>query len=175
MKPTMHNDCRPAALGMWLLSLLVLGACPGSRGVAPAEPASPSAAELTPAEVVSAAAGLVEQYRQAYEVRSVDALAPLYLHDVDLAVVHQGRTFLGWSAVEHYLRETFTTAVEVRVRLGDVTVVALGGGGAAVTATMARSVSTGTTTVEERGTLSLSLRSEGERWVIVGEHFSYVR
>jgi hypothetical protein len=158
---------------MWLVSLFLLGACAGGSRQ-PMVPAEARDAALTPEEVVSAATRLVEQYRQGYEVRSVEAIEPLYLRAVDLVVVHQGRALLGWSALEQHLTEFFAGATEVHVRLTDVSVLALGTGGASVTATMTRSVAAGQTSVQEQGTLTLALRAEGDRWVIVGEHFSYV-
>src|SRR5689334_19184687 len=78
---------------------LALSACPRSGGdTTPARPA-------TPKEVVAAARATVEQWRQAYEVRSFDALAKLYAHDLDLVVVQDGVPLIGWQSVEGMLKD----------------------------------------------------------------------
>jgi hypothetical protein len=115
----------------------------------------------------------VEQYRQAYEVRSLDALTQLYSHGLDVAVVHQGRGHHGWTAVSKYLSELIGHAAEIHIKISEVNVSSLGPGGAAVSAQLAREISDGVTTIVEEGRLTLALRLENERWVIVSEHFSY--
>ena len=47
--------------------------------------------------VAIATRGAIEQWRQAYEVRSVDALEQLYAHDADIVVVSDGVTLIGWT------------------------------------------------------------------------------
>ena len=64
---------------------LVIAGCPAPK---PSE--TTPAAFATPKEVVAAAKGVIEQWRQAYEVKSFDALAKLYSHDIDLVVVQDG-------------------------------------------------------------------------------------
>ncbi len=151
------------------LAILVAG-CPkgGSQ-----EPVAPSA--VTPKEVVTAVKATVEQWRQGYEVRSVETLAKLYAHDVDVVVVQEGQTMIGWSSVEAYLKDRIARAGQIHIRLKDVSVVALGLEAASVTATMTRELSEGTTTVTENGTLTLVVRRTADGWVISSEHYSYKR
>ncbi|MCA9675004.1 MAG: nuclear transport factor 2 family protein [Kofleriaceae bacterium] len=162
-----------------ILALVVVGmtttGC-GGKGAAAADTTAVPASR-TPAEVVDAGQRTVEQWRQAYEVHSVDALAPLYLQDLDVAVADQGRLQRGWTAVETYLSTRVNAAKEIHITLDDLQVTALGPGAASVLATMTRETSDGVTTVTERGVLTLALRAEpdaeGGHWVIVTEHYSY--
>lgn len=151
------------------LAILVAG-CPKGG---PQEPVSPSA--VTPKEVVSAVKATVEQWRQGYEVRSVDTLVKLYAHDLDVVVVQEGQTMIGWSSVEAYLKDRIARAGQIHIRLKDVSVIALGLEAASVTATMTRELTDGTTTVTENGTLTLVVRRTVEGWVISSEHYSYKR
>ncbi len=156
---------------LWL-AVAVAGMCAcGGGAKAPAKPEP--AKVVTPEDVVQAANGTVEKYRQAYQVRSVDALAELYSQTVDLVLVHQGQAHHGWNGVAEYLRGLLAGASEVRVKISAVAVTAVGDQGAAVSAEMVRAVSDGVTTVEEKGVLTLTIRRESDRWVIVQEHFSY--
>ncbi|MDB4952456.1 MAG: hypothetical protein JWO36_25 [Myxococcales bacterium] len=129
----------------------------------------------TPKEVVAAARATIEQWRQAYEVRSFDALAKLYTHDLDTVVVQDGQTMIGWSSVEAMLRDRLSRAKTIHVRLKDIQVTSLAPDAAFAVATMTREVSDGTTSVGENGALTLVLRKDGEVWHIVGEHYSYKR
>jgi len=114
---------------------------------------------------------VVEQWRQAYEVRSLEAISGLYSHD-DVVRIQQGRLVQGWREVENQLHGELTRAASIYVRLKDIQVVALGGAGVAVTAGMAKEASDGVTTVTENGVLSLVLRRD-DSWRIVSEHYSY--
>jgi ketosteroid isomerase-like protein len=151
------------------LAILVAG-CPkgGSQ-----DPVSPSAA--TPKEVVTAVKATVEQWRQGYEVRSVDTLAKLYAHDLDVVVVQEGATMIGWSSVEAYLKDRIARAGQIHIRLKDISVIALGLEAASVVATMTRELTDGTTTITENGTLTLVVRRTADGWVISSEHYSYKR
>jgi ketosteroid isomerase-like protein len=153
-----------------LAIVLGIAGCPRPK---PAE--TTPAASATPKEVVAAAKGVIEQWRQAYEVKSFDALAKLYVHDLDLVVVQDGLPLMGWSTVEPVLRERLTKAKEIHVRLKGVTVASLGPTGAAALATMTREISDGVTTVTENGALTLVLRRGGDGWQIVQEHYSFKR
>lgn len=153
-----------------LALVLAAAGCPATR---PAE--TTPAASLAPKDVVAAAKGTIEQWRQAYEVRSFDALAKLYAHESDLVVVQDGTPLLGWSTVEPALRERLGKAKEIHVRLKDVTVASLGPSAAAALATMTREISDGVTTVTENGALTLVLRRGGDGWQIVQEHYSFKR
>jgi ketosteroid isomerase-like protein len=169
---------RPAAASFAALLLSLglavgLGGCRhGSRAVGAPAAAAESA---TPEDVVAAGKRVVEQYRQAYEVKSMDALVPLYSQGLDVVLVQQGKALFGWSAVEARLKETVEGASAIHIRLGDVAVAALGSDAASVTAAMTREISEGSTTVQESGLLTLALHRDGERWLIVAEHYSFAR
>jgi ketosteroid isomerase-like protein len=149
------------------VTLLGLVGCP--RPQAPVEAPEPA----TPDEVVRAATGLLEQYRQAYQVRSFDALAPLYDQTLDVAVTHQGKSYTGWSEVESHLNAVLGASAQVHITFENPSVVALGPGGAAVTTRTRREISDGVSAVVEEGLMTLAMRRDGDRWVIVKEHFSY--
>src|SRR5438093_8467092 len=102
-----------------LLAALLVG-CPHPK---PEETAPRKSA--TQNEVVAAVRCAIEQWRQAYEVRSMDALAKLYAHDLDVVVVQNGVPVVGWSAVEAMLRDRLAHAKEIHVRLKDVQVASL--------------------------------------------------
>ncbi|MBL0215740.1 MAG: nuclear transport factor 2 family protein [Myxococcales bacterium] len=88
--------------------------------------------------MVTAVKATIEQWRQGYEVRSVDALAKLYARDLDVVVVQEGQTMIGWSSVEAYLKDRIARAGQIHIRLKDVQVVALGLEAAYAVATMTR-------------------------------------
>lgn len=150
------------------VAILVAGCPGGSRG-----PTSPSA--TTPKEVVTAVKATIEQWRQGYEVRSVDALAKLYAHDLDTVVVQEGLTMIGWSSVEAYLKDRIARAGAIHIRLKDIQVVSLGLEAASAVATMTRELTNENTTVTETGTLSLVLRHTPDGWLISLEHYSFKR
>jgi ketosteroid isomerase-like protein len=147
----------------------LLAACPASQK----RPVGPPPAPPTPAEVTSAVSARVEQYRQAWEVRSIDALEPLYAHDPALTVTAQGRTQKGWSAVHDATAAFLADCQSYKARFTEVTVTALGDGGALATMTLHRSYGDGVKTVDETGTLMLVFRRQGSEWLIIAEHFSY--
>ena len=132
-------------------------------------------ADSTPQEVVAAGKATVEQWRQAYEVRSFDALAKLYVHDPDTVVVVDGLPLIGWPTIEPMLKDKLTHAKEIHVRIKDVRVISLAGTVAGAVATMTREVSDGVTTVTENGALTLVLRKSADGWQIITEHYSYKR
>jgi ketosteroid isomerase-like protein len=146
-----------------------LAAACAHGGPAPA----PAPAAAAPKDVVAAVRSVLEQWRQAYEVRSEDALAKLYAHDPALVVVLEGTPLVGWPAVEAALKDRVARADEIHVRLADVRVVDLAPTAAVVTAGLTREVKAGATTVTERGTLTLALRKDADAWLIVAEHYSY--
>jgi len=139
----------------------------------PPRPAAPVAA--APTELVAAVKGTIEQWRQAYEVRSMEALARLYIHEPGLAVIQDGALQLGWVAVESALRSRLARATEIRVRIKDLQVAALGAGAAVAIAAMTRESTDGATTVREAGVVTLVLREDPEGWAIASEHYSYRR
>ncbi|HUS30731.1 MAG TPA: nuclear transport factor 2 family protein [Kofleriaceae bacterium] len=147
---------------------LALAGCP--RGSAPT-PTHPS----TPKETVAGARATVEQWRQAYQVKSFDALAKLYVQSLELVVVQDGSPLVGWTSVEGMLKDRFARYKDVQIRLKDIQVVALDGTSAVATASMTRELGDGVTTITESGALTVVLRKEGDLWLIVAEHYSYKR
>ncbi len=159
------------ALAVVALALGCAGGGGGSR-----DPEVPGVAAATPKEVVAAARAVLEQWRQAQEVKSFELLAKLYVHDQDVVVVQEGSPLMGWSSVEAMLQDRMTTATAIHVRLKDVQVASLAPSVASALATMTREVSSGATTVTETGTVTLVLRraeAAGAPWLIVAEHYSY--
>ena len=148
---------------------LALAGCP--RGGSSTTPAR----VLTPKEVVAGARATVEQWRQAYEVRSLDGLAKLYAQNIDLVVVEGGTPYVGWSSVENMLKDRIARYKEVHVRLKDIQVQSLNDNSAVATAVMTRELGDGTTSVSEQGALTVVLRRDADAWLIVTEHYSYKR
>jgi ketosteroid isomerase-like protein len=152
-----------------LVAVLVMTGCP--RGGGDTTPARPA----TPTEVVASARATIEQWRQGYEVRSVEALEKLYAHNIDLVVVHDGVPLVGWSSVEGMLKDRLARSKKIHVRLKDIQVQSIGPTAAVVTAVMTRELGDEVTTVTEFGALTVVLRREGEAWLIVSEHYSSKR
>jgi ketosteroid isomerase-like protein len=148
---------------------LALGGCP--RGGGDTTPAR----VLTPKEVVSAARATVEQWRQAYEVKSLESLSKLYAQNIDLVVVQEGLPLVGWSSVEGMLKDRLARYKEIHVRLKDIQVQSLATNAAVATAAMSRELGDGVTTITEFGALTIVLRKDGEQWLIVSEHYSFKR
>lgn len=151
-----------------LLVVLLVAGCPRGGARSPAPPP-------TPKSVVTSARGAIEQWRQAYEVRSFDALAKLYAHDPELVVIQDGVPMIGWSSVENLLEDRLARFKDIRVRLKDVHVRSLAPDAAVATAVMSRELSDGVTTINESGALTIVLSKTGDAWRIVTEHYSYKR
>lgn len=147
--------------------------CACARPAPTPTPPVPPPPAPTPEAVVVEVGQAVEKYRQAFEVRSLDALAALYSQTEDLVVVAQGREWRGWSAVQSRLASFLADTQKVRLRLDQVQVVALGDGGAAAHARAHRQYGDGVATIEERGFLTLVFRRHPDGWKIVSEHYSY--
>ena len=144
-----------------------MAGCPRSGGdTTPARP-------LTPKEVVAGARATIEQWRQAYQVRSFEALEKLYAHDVNLVVVQNGQQLVGWTSVEAMMKDRIERFPKITIRLKDIQVASLGPTAATATARMAREVGDEVTTVTESGALTVVLRKEADTWVIVAEHYSH--
>ena len=124
---------------------------------------------------MAAAKATIEQWRQAYEIRSVEALSQLYARNVDLVVVQEGTTFLGWSSVESMLKDRIARTGAIVIRLKDMQVSSLSPDVAFAFATMTRELTFEATTVTEGGTLTLVLRKHDGKWLITSEHYSYKR
>lgn len=130
----------------------------------------------TPREVTVATRGAIEQWRQAYEIRSIDALEKLYSHDADIVLVNDGVTLIGWSSVGGMLKDRVARAKEIHIRLKEIQVTSVAPTAAFGVATMTRELSDGVTTVTEYGSLTLVFRKDPNAgWLIVGEHYSYKR
>ena len=65
----------------------------------------------------------LELHRQGYEVRSLDALAPLYAHNDELVLTHQGRVFKGWDKAQELITGFVTTAQTCKLRVADLKIV----------------------------------------------------
>jgi ketosteroid isomerase-like protein len=165
------SSLQRAVASMALVAIVALGCACGHGGHPPAQPAH----EAAPAEVVTMAKATVEQWRQGYELRGIDALAKLYAHTPETVLVLDGMPVVGWPAIEQLVTAKLAHAKEVHVRLKDVAVVAYAPTVAGVTATMTREIGDGVTTVTENGALSLVLVRDAEGWKIVAEHYSYRR
>jgi uncharacterized protein (TIGR02246 family) len=153
-----------------LVAVVLLAAgCPrGGRDTTPTRPA-------TPKEVVAGARATIEQWRQAYQVRSFEALARIYAHELELVVVQDGQPLVGWSSVEAMIKDRLERFPNITIRLKDIQVASLGAEAAVATAAMTRELGDDVTTVTEAGALTVVLRKEEEHWVIVAEHYSYRR
>lgn len=167
---------KPIAVAGFAL-LVVLAGLAGAG--CPPKPAAPAVAQAP--DLVGEVERAVEQWRQAYEARSIDVLARLYFHgahgahEPGLILVEDSTRLVGWAAIEPVLRARLASATAVHVRLADLHVVALGADAAVASAKMTREATEGATTVTEQGLLTLALRRNGETWVIAGEHYSYRR
>lgn len=151
---------------------LALAAALAAAGCTP-KPAAQAAAP--PLGLVDGVTGAIEQWRQAYEIRSMDALARLYSHGPGLTIVQDGALQLGWAAIEPALRGRLARATAIHVRIAELQVVPLGGDAALASAAMTRESTDGMTTVTENGIVTLALRKDDTGWVIAGEHYSYKR
>ena len=156
---------------MWratLLAFALAGAACGGGGGGKGAPTTPGA--IDPFSAVGRA---VEQWRQGWEVRSMDALAPLYRHDDHTVVVYQGQAHVGWPQAETYLRSVVDGAREVHLTVSDGQVAALGDSGATYAARLTREISDGAVAVSDTGFLTLTFARSGAAWEIVAEHYSY--
>jgi len=163
-------------------SVIALSAVVGlmSSSACRAGAAAPRAAAraTTSTQLQAAARASLETWRQAYEVRSLEALGNLYTHDPSLVVVHQGTANFGWPSVEAMLRDRVARSSSIRLRIKDVQVETLGPDTVSALATLTREVTEGATTAVETGTLTLILWREpgaAGRWLITLEHYSYGR
>jgi ketosteroid isomerase-like protein len=153
----------------FLVVALAIAGCP--RGGSDTTPSRLA----TPKEVVAGARAAIEQWRQAYEVRSIEALEKLYAHNLDVVVVQDGLPIVGWTSVDGMLRDRIARYKKITIRLKDIQVQSLGDTSAVATAAMTREQGDEITTVTEYGALTIVLRKDGDRWLIVTEHYSYKR
>jgi ketosteroid isomerase-like protein len=151
----------------------VAGACGGSAEPHASTPAAPQTAAPAPGGAAEAARAVLEQYRQAHEVRSVEALDPLYLPGPELVRVWQGQRTAGWDTARAELGALFNRSRSVKLRVDQVVVHELGADGVVLVADASRTVADGVTSVRVDGVLTLILRRQDQRWLIVSEHFSY--
>src|SRR5689334_23178311 len=102
------------------LVVLALAGCPHSKSDAtPPRPA-------TPKEVIAAGRATIEQWRQAYQVRSLETLSKLYAHDNDVVVVQDGQQLVGWTSVESAIKDQLERHTKIVIRLKDMQVTGLG-------------------------------------------------
>lgn len=160
---------RPLRISTLLVFALWFSAC-GARG-RNTQVAAPAAPTLG-ADAVAAIKGAVEKYRQALEVHSPEALAGIYVHELDLAVIHQGNWLRGWSAVEAYLSQRLSEGKKVRVMVRDLQIVALGEDAAVAHAQVETNIGDDSATITERGVLTLVFQRRNDTFQIVAEHFS---
>jgi hypothetical protein len=158
-----------------LAALLACVACGGGT----------SSRSTTPGPVVAgdAAAQLpeaLEQWRQGYEVRSLEALAPLYSATDDLTVIVQGKVLTTWPSVAAYLTDFLASNTSIKVQVRDVRIMAIGGDGAVVVAEIMRRYGDGIRSTQERGVVTLVFRlAPPEKagapgtWRIALEHYSF--
>jgi ketosteroid isomerase-like protein len=146
---------------------VILGGCAGKSC-----PSGASEAGGAPDDEVAAAQRAVEAWRTAWEARDADQLFALYDHGDALAVVTQGSAVIGWDTIKAQFTERLGRAKGIRLKLNNVKVSPVGAGAVAV-AELSREVSDGVTSVTDAGTLTLAFARDGERWVIVGEHYSF--
>lgn len=149
------------------------GACGGSSKPPAAPPQAAAPVSTLSGDAAEAARAVLEQYRQAHEVRSVEALDPLYLAGPELVRVWQGQRTAGWDPARAELAALFNRARSVKLRVDQVIVQPLGPDGVVLVADASRTVADGVTSVRVDGVLTLVLRRQDQRWLIVSEHFSY--
>jgi SnoaL-like domain len=116
----------------------------------------------------AAASTILEQWRQAYEVRSVEALAKLYDPSDRLVYVHQGKRFTGWPSAAAAITERLAGVTELRLDLRDISVRSVGGA-TLLNANMTVEMTASATTVKESGVISMVI-VDG---IITAEHFSF--
>lgn len=148
-----------------LAFVVLLAACGG--GSRPAATTTPASGDP------SGPAGVLEQWKQAWQLHSAEAIAPLYSHGPDLVVVEQGTPFIGWTSVQAALQTRMGQATAVHLQLDTPTVTPLGGDAAVVEVTMSREIEDAGGAVTEHGALTLVVSREGDHWVIVAEHYSH--
>ena len=153
-----------------VLAAAILAGCGGGGGAGAGAAPPRTAGQGDPFSVVFR---LVEQWRQGWQVRSFDALAPLYRHDDHTVIVYQGRAQRGWASAQTWLRSQLAGAAVVHLRLEDGVVTTTGADSATFAARMDREVSDGVVTTTDAGFLTLTLIRVDDAWAIVAEHYSY--
>lgn len=163
-----------AALPALLLTAVVtaagaLAGC-GGGGAARVTSPAPTGDEV---DAFAAVFRAVEQWRQGWQVRSLEALEPLYRHDDQTIIVYQGRAQRGWDRAQTWLRAQLAGASTVHLRIEDGVVTTLGADGATFAARMGREMSDGVLTTSDEGVLTLTFVHADGAWQIVAEHYSY--
>ena len=153
-----------------LLAAALAGCGGGGGGGGGATTPRPAGDQVDPFAAVFRA---VEQWRQGWQVRSLDALAPLYRQDDHTVIVYQGRPQRGWDAAQGWLRGQLARSATVHLRLEDGVVTTLGDDSATFAARMSRELSDGVVTTTDDGFLTLTFVRVDRAWQIVAEHYSY--
>jgi hypothetical protein len=166
---------RKLVLALLLAATSAVVGCFGGGKKGSETPAATGGNGTSGEDTFAAVFRVVEQWRQGYEVRSLEALTPLYRQDDNTAVVYQGRAHVGWSQVQNFLRQSVEGARNIHLSLDGGQVTALGGSGATFSARLTREISDGAITVTDEGfiTLTFARSPGGDRWEIVSEHYSY--
>jgi hypothetical protein len=163
-----------AVLRRVLPALLVsVAAALAGCGGGGARSTTPGPATGAQGDAFSAVFRAVEQWRQGWEVRSVEALEPLYRHDDHTVIVYQGRPLRGWDSAQSWLRGQLAGVASVHVRIEDGAVTTLGADSATFAARMSRDLSDGVITRSDQGFVTLTFVREDGRWLIVAEHYSF--
>jgi ketosteroid isomerase-like protein len=163
---------RRFVVALILASLAALAACGGGKKGSenPGGGGGGAAGE----DAFAAVFRVVEQWRQGWEVRSLDALTPLYRQDDNTVVVYQGRAHVGWPQAQNFLRQSVEGARNIHLTLEGGQVTTLGASGATFAARLTREISDGAITISDEGFLTLTFaRTAGDKWEIVSEHYSY--
>lgn len=155
------------ALPAILVCLAVATGCGGGGGAGSTTPRAGQG------DAFAAVFRAVEQWTQGWEVRSVEALEPLYRHDDHTVIVYQGQAQRGWDRAQTWLRAELAGVKTVHLRIEDGVVTTIGDSGATFTARMGRDLSDGVLTRSDEGFLTLTFVRVGGDWQIVAEHYSY--
>jgi ketosteroid isomerase-like protein len=159
----------------WIACLLLCFACGGG-----AASRSTTAGPVVSGDAAATLPAALEQWRQAYEVRSIDALEPLYSATDDLTLVVQGKVTTTWPSVRASILEFLTSNTTVKLKVQDVRIVSLGGDGAVVVAGVNRRYGDGIRSTSETGVLTLLFRQAPPvdshapgTWRIALEHYLF--
>lgn len=158
--------------GLVILGFLTVGLCAWLPVVTlGAEPIASVAAMPTEAEAKAIFYAILKQRTAANEKSDYSFIEPLYAHDEKLLVLRPEFALRGWKAVEAYWRKSLSRprTEPFRVYWNDDLEVTIEGD--LIVGGVTWSNQSGTNP-RRYGCLSLALRRQGDRWVIVHEHSS---
>lgn len=151
---------------------VAVGACGGAAKGAAEPKFDPVASAAPPPALATQAKGLIEQYRQAWEVKSLDALSALYVRTVDVSLVVGGEALLGWTAIEERYKAALAASAVFKLRIEPVAVTAVDQGGVAVVAKVSRIYGDDVTKTEDRELVTFVLTPVEGKLAILVEHRS---